>query len=130
MTFSIPLSLEPMEAEPADQLPTGPGWSYEPKYDGFRCLAFRDGVEVALQSRRQRPLARFFPEVAAAIGELRIERFVMDGELIIRGAEFDTLQLRLHPAESRIRKLAHDHPATFVAFDLLAGRSGASLLAQ
>jgi ATP-dependent DNA ligase len=128
MHLPVPLSLEPMEAEPVDELPAGPGWAYEPKYDGFRCIAFRDGAEVALQSRRQRPLARFFPEVAASVAALKAPRFVLDGELVILGAAFDTLQLRLHPAASRIAKLSRDHPATFIAFDLLVDVAGQSAL--
>ena len=124
MSWPVPLDLEPMEAEPVETLPDGPGWAFEPKYDGFRCVAFRDGDAVELQSRRQRPLARFFPEVAASIGALGVSRFVLDGELIIEDAEFDTLQMRLHPAASRIAKLSREHPAVFVAFDLLADESG------
>ncbi|MEO8715135.1 MAG: ATP-dependent DNA ligase [Acetobacteraceae bacterium] len=124
MTWPVPLDLEPMEAEPVEALPDGPGWAFEPKYDGFRCVVFRDGDAVALQSRRQRPLGRFFPEVATLIGARRVTRFVLDGELIIGGAGFDTLQMRLHPAASRIAKLSREHPATFVAFDLLADDAG------
>ncbi len=126
--LDIPLSLEPMEAEPVDDLPDGPGWQFEPKFDGFRCLAFRDGETVALQSRRQKPLQRFFPEVAAACAALPCERFVLDGELIIPGQAFDVLQSRLHPAASRILKLSGEFPARFVAFDLLADADGHSLL--
>ncbi len=122
--WPVPLDLEPMEAEPVDALPDEPGWAYEPKYDGFRCIIFRDGDAVELQSRRQRPLARFFPEVATAMRTLPVARFVLDGELIIAGATFDTLQMRLHPAASRIARLSREHPATFVAFDLLADDSG------
>ncbi len=99
-----------------------------PKYDGFRCVVFRDKAAVALQSRRQRPLGRFFPEVEAAVAALPVAPFVMDGELVIRGAAFDTLQMRLHPAASRIARLSREHPATFVAFDLLAEEGGVSLL--
>ncbi len=128
MTWPIPLDLLPMEAEPVTELPEGPGWAFEPKYDGFRCIAFRDGAAVELQSRRQRPLARFFPEVAAAMGALSVTRFVLDGELVIDGAEFDTLQMRLHPAASRIARLSREHPATFVAFDLLADDTGNAAL--
>jgi ATP-dependent DNA ligase len=128
MAPAVPLDLEPMEAEAVETLPAGDAWCFEPKYDGFRCLVFRDGAQVALQSRRQRPLARFFPEVAATISALPVPRCVMDGELVIRGASFDTLQMRLHPAASRIARLSREHPATFVAFDLLADASGASLL--
>jgi ATP-dependent DNA ligase len=126
----VPLSLQPMEAEPVDDLPSEPGWSFEPKYDGFRCVVFRDGDSVHLQSRRQRPLARFFPEVAAAIAALRVPTCVLDGELVIRGAGFDALQLRLHPAASRIARLSRETPASFVAFDLLADATGTPLLAQ
>ncbi len=124
----VPLSLEPMEAEPVTELPSGPGWAFEPKYDGFRCIIFRDGGEIALQSRRQRPLARFFPEMHTAIAALPVHRFVLDGELIIPGQSFETLQLRLHPAASRIARLSHEHPAGFVAFDLLCDNSGSPLL--
>jgi ATP-dependent DNA ligase len=129
-SWPVPLDLVPMEAEPVAALPEGPGWAFEPKYDGFRCLAFRDGADAALQSRRQRPLARFFPEVAAAILALRPRRFVLDGELVIEGAAFDTLQMRLHPAASRIARLSAEHPASFIAFDLLADTHGHSLLSQ
>ncbi|HET8997968.1 MAG TPA: ATP-dependent DNA ligase [Acetobacteraceae bacterium] len=130
MSLPIPLTLEPMEAEPIDALPEAAGWSFEPKYDGFRCVVFRDGDSVLLQSRRQRPLARFFPEVAAAVAALAPRRFVLDGELVIRGAGFDALQLRLHPAASRIARLSRETPATFVAFDMLADTGGDSLLAR
>ena len=130
MTLPIPLSLEPMEAEPVDTLPEGPGWSFEPKYDGFRCVVFRDGDQVLLQSRRQRPLARFFPEVAQAVATMPAQRCVLDGELVIRNAGFDALQLRLHPAASRIARLSHETPATFVAFDLLADTAGKALLGE
>jgi ATP-dependent DNA ligase len=87
-----------MEALPVDHLPTGNGWLLEPKYDGFRCILFRDGETVNLQSRRQRPLGRYFPEIIDAVRHLPIDKFVFDGELIIPDQPFDTLQLRLHPA--------------------------------
>ena len=115
--------IEPMEALLAEELPRGPGWQYEPKWDGFRCLAVRAGDEVALWSKSGKPLARYFPEVAAMLGGLQEQRFIIDGELLIaaHGAvAFDALQLRLHPAESRIRKLAAETPAMLVAFDCLA----------
>lgn len=124
----VPLSLPSMESETVEDLPTGPGWLYEPKHDGFRCLAFRNGESVRLQSRRQKPLERFFPELTAGLGALAVERFVLDGEIVIPGAPFDTLQLRLHPAASRIAKLAQEHPAVLIAFDLLADENGRSLL--
>jgi len=116
-----------MEAEPVDRLPTGEGWLFEPKYDGFRCLAFRAGQAVQLQSKRQKPLDRFFPELLSDLAKLRAERFVIDGEIIIVGQPFETLQLRLHPAASRVERLAQQHPATLAAFDLLVDGSGASL---
>ena len=124
-----PLSLElpPMESETVDELPTGVGWQYEPKYDGFRCLAHRRGDRVHLQSKNQKPLERYFPEVARGIEEIAEDDFVLDGELVIVGGSFETLQLRLHPAESRIRKLARETSAELIVFDLLA-RSGISLI--
>ena len=126
---STPLSLDlpPMEAEAVDELPAGPGWQFEPKYDGFRCLAHRRGGRVHLQSKNQKPLERYFPEVARGIEEIAEDDFVLDGELVIAGGSFESLQLRLHPAESRIRKLALETPAELIVFDLLA-RSGISLL--
>ena len=121
-----------MEARSVDEIPTDNGWQYEPKWDGFRCLAFRDGADVFLQSKAGQPLARYFPDVVRALGALRAKQFVLDGELVIPidGAlSFDELQLRLHPAASRVQKLAAAHPALFIAFDLLAGTNGKSLIA-
>jgi ATP-dependent DNA ligase len=120
--------LPPMEARLVEQIPVGVGWQYEPKWDGFRCLAFRDGEQAYLQSKNGQPLARYFPDVAAALTRLPEQRFVLDGELVIpiSGAlSFDELQLRLHPAASRVQKLAKAHPAMYIVFDLLAenGRS-------
>jgi ATP-dependent DNA ligase len=112
-----------MEAKLVDGLPDEPGWQFEPKWDGFRCLVFRDGATVELQSKAGRPLARYFPEVAQLIATLPAHRFVLDGELIIPIGgvlSFDALQLRLHPAESRIRKLAASTPAQLMLFDCLA----------
>ena len=120
MSLEVPLSLQPMEAISVDDLPNGKGWLFEPKYDGFRCLLFRHGATVSLQSRRQRPLGRYFPEIISAAAELPIESFVFDGELIISDRPFDTLQLRLHPAASRIALLSRQHPAQILVFDLLA----------
>jgi ATP-dependent DNA ligase len=120
-----------MEARSVDEIPTGNEWQYEPKWDGFRCVAFRDGDEVYLQSKAGQPLARYFPDVVAALSKLSAERFVIDGELVIpiNGAlSFDELQLRLHPAASRVNKLAAAHPAMMVVFDLLADEDGAPLL--
>ena len=115
--------IAPMEALLAAELPDGQGWQYEPKWDGFRCIAVRDGGEVALWSKSGKPLARYFPEVARMFGRCRARRFVIDGELLIAGEEavsFDALQLRLHPAASRIAKLSAETPALFMAFDCLA----------
>ena len=99
-----------MEAEAVDELPSGGGWQYEPKYDGFRCLAHRRGERVHLQSRNQKPLERYFPEVARGLGDIAEDSFVLDGELVLPGGSFETLQLRLHPAESRIRLLSKRPP--------------------
>ncbi len=118
----IPPPLPPMEAKLVDALPEGEGWQFEPKWDGFRCLVFRDGDSIELQSKAQRPLARYFPEVVETVRALGPKRFVLDGELIIEvdGAlSFEALQLRLHPAESRIRKLAAATPARLMLFDCL-----------
>ena len=128
MVLEVPLSLQPMEATPVENLPTAKGWLFEPKYDGFRCILFRDQDTVNLQSRRQRPLGRYFPEIIEATRHLPVQRFVFDGELIIPDEPFDTLQLRLHPAESRVRLLSHEYPAQIVVFDLLADDQGHSLL--
>ncbi len=121
LPFAPPL--EPMLAEAADDIPQGPGWRYEPKWDGFRALVFRDGESVELQSRSGQPLARYFPEVVQALKEALPERIIVDGEIIRvgeKGLDFDGLQLRLHPAASRVNRLAQEIPASFVAFDLLA----------
>src|SRR5437763_3371418 len=94
------------------------GYRYEPKWDGFRCLAFRDGGEIDLRSRNQRPLARYFPEVVEALLDLEEPRFVLDGELL--ADDFEALLARLHPAASRVERLRRETPASFVAFDLVA----------
>jgi ATP-dependent DNA ligase len=115
--------LAPMETRSVDEIPTGDGWQYEPKWDGFRCIAFRDGEQIYLQSKNGQPLARYFPDVAGALTRLPSKQFVLDGELVVpvNGAlSFDELQLRLHPAASRVAKLAKAHPATYIVFDLLA----------
>jgi len=112
-----------MLAKSAATVPSGGGLIYEPKWDGFRCIVFRDGDEVELGSRNERPLTRYFPEVCAAVKELLPERCVVDGEIVIaggRGLDFDALLNRIHPAASRVTLLAGETPASFVAFDLLA----------
>jgi ATP-dependent DNA ligase len=128
MTLEVPYSLVPMEALPVDDLPSGAGWLFEPKYDGFRCLLFRDGDTIDLQSRRQRPLGRYFPEIIEEARQLPLKQFVFDGELIIPDQPFDALPLRLHPAASRVQMLSREHPAQVVVFDLLANGQGQSLL--
>lgn len=122
----------PMEAQSADRLPEGPDWWYEPKWDGFRCLAFRDGPTVALQAKSGKPLTRYFPDVAARLAALPETAFAIDGELLIplNGRySFEALQMRLHPAESRIRRLASETPATLAAFDMLQTPDGTDLRA-
>ncbi|HEX3365695.1 ATP-dependent DNA ligase [Phenylobacterium sp.] len=120
----------PMEAKLVEALPVDPGWWFEPKWDGFRCLAFRSGDEVDLRAKSGKPLARYFPDVAALLKALPVERFIIDGELTIpvQGElSFGALQMRLHPAESRVSKLAAETPATFVLFDCLMDARGKSL---
>jgi ATP-dependent DNA ligase len=115
--------VSPMLAKSAPALPEGERWLFEPKWDGFRCIVFRDGDEIELGSRNERPLTRYFPELAAALLTHLPQRCVVDGEIVIAtpdGLDFDALQQRIHPAESRINRLAAETPASFVAFDLLA----------
>jgi ATP-dependent DNA ligase len=122
--------LPPMEARSVDEIPTGDEWQYEPKWDGFRCLAFRDGDKIFLQSKNGQPLARYFPDITDALARLPEKHFVLDGEFVVpvKGAlSFDELQLRLHPAASRVQKLAEAHPATYIVFDLLAENSRSHL---
>ncbi len=121
-----------MEALPVEAIPTGSGWQYEPKWDGFRCLAFRDGGELKLQSKAGRPLNRYFPEIVELLATLAAPAFVLDGELAVPadgGFSFDALLQRIHPAASRVKRLAGETPAIFIAFDLLAGADGRSLMA-
>ena len=115
--------VRPMLAKLSRELPDGDGLVYEPKWDGFRCIVFRDGDEVELGSRNERPLTRYFPELADPVRATLPERCVLDGEVVIatdRGLDFEALLQRIHPAESRIRLLARETPSSFVAFDLLA----------
>jgi ATP-dependent DNA ligase len=123
--------LRPMEALEQDAVPAGDDWSYEPKWDGFRCLAFRDGEVVDLRSKTGKPLGRYFPDAVEAVRAMRAQRFVLDGELVIPIGgrnSFDELLLRIHPAPTRVQKLAAEHPATLVVFDLL-GEDDESLVA-
>ena len=115
--------LPPMEAKLVESLPDGDGWQFEPKWDGFRCLVFRDGPEVMLQSKASKPLGRYFPELVELVLALPERRFIVDGEITITVGDtlsFEALQMRLHPAESRIRKLAAATPAELMLFDCLA----------
>jgi len=121
--FPLPLNTQPMEARTAEALPREDGpWQYEPKWDGFRCLAFKGGKAVDLRAKSGKPLGRYFPELMAALSGLAATEFVVDGEIIVEiegRASFDALQMRLHPAESRIRKLSRETPAQLVVFDIL-----------
>ncbi len=115
--------LEPMLAKPSNELPDGDGWLYEPKWDGFRAIVFRDGEETYIQSRDLKPLNRYFPELEAPLKASLPKRCILDGEVVIAGdggLQFEALLLRIHPAESRVRMLAEQSPASFVAWDLLA----------
>jgi ATP-dependent DNA ligase len=111
-----------METRHAQRIPEGEDWTYEPKWDGFRCIAFRDGKNVELQSKSGETLTRYFPEIVSALLEAKAERFVIDGELMIvegEASDFDALLQRIHPAESRVRRLSAETPALYVLFDLL-----------
>jgi ATP-dependent DNA ligase len=121
LPFAPPLA--PMLSSAAPALPEGDGWQFEPKWDGFRTLVFRDGEEILLQSRDEKPMNRYFPELLAPLAESLPERCVVDGEIVIVGAnglDFEALLLRIHPAASRVKLLAKETPASFVAWDLLA----------
>ncbi|MBO9547279.1 ATP-dependent DNA ligase [Caulobacter sp.] len=124
------VAAQAMEARAAPALPTDAGWWFEPKWDGFRCLAFRQGATVILQAKSGRPLTRYFPEVVARLAALPRKSFAIDGELLIPvegGFSFEALQLRLHPAQSRINRLAQDTPAVLALFDMLQDPSGQDL---
>ena len=123
MAYPIAPPVAPMLARASDALPAGEGWAFEPKWDGFRALVFRDGASLLLQSRELRPLDRYFPELEGPLRARLPERCVVDGEIVIAGEaglEFERLLLRIHPAASRVRKLAEERPASLVLFDLLA----------
>jgi ATP-dependent DNA ligase len=125
--MALPISppLAPMLAKLSDEIPVGDGWLYEPKWDGFRCIVFRDGDEIELASRNERPFTRYFPELLAPLLAALPQRCVIDGEIVIpaaddAGLDFDALLQRIHPAVSRVTRLAAETPAAFVAFDILA----------
>jgi ATP-dependent DNA ligase len=121
----------PMEALSVDEVPVGPEWQYEPKWDGFRCLVFRDGDTITLQSKSGKPLTRYFPDVVEAVRALKAKTFVLDGEIVVPEGKvfsFDALLQRIHPAASRVQKLALETPAMLIVFDLLQDADGAVLV--
>lgn len=144
MTLPIKPPYPPMEALLVSAIPAGENWAYEPKWDGFRCLAFREGDQVELQSKSGQELARYFPEVVGALLKLKASKFVLDGELVVParslpgvspaerekplGFSFDDLLQRIHPAASRVAKLAKETPAHFIVFDLLVDDAGKPLV--
>jgi ATP-dependent DNA ligase len=130
MTLPLKPQYPPMEAKSVAQLPSGADWQYEPKWDGFRCIAFRDGEQVSLQSKSGQPLGRYFPELVDALLKLKPKQFVLDGEIVVPvdgRLSFDDLLMRIHPAASRVQKLAKEHPAILIVFDLLVDDRGASM---
>ena len=131
MKLPLPLTYAPMEAKSVEAIPTGKQWQYEPKWDGFRCLAFRDGAVVELRSKSGQSLTRYFPELVESLKALPAKRFVLDGEIVVpagNALSFDDLLMRIHPAESRVRKLAAESPASLIVFDLLVDEKGKALV--
>lgn len=133
MTLPIKPPYPPMEALLVSDIPAGANWEYEPKWDGFRCVAFRDGKKIELQSKSCQPLERYFPEVVEELLKLKATKFVLDGELVVPeggGFSFDALLQRIHPAASRVAKLSRETPSHFIVFDLLADDTGKALVDQ
>jgi ATP-dependent DNA ligase len=133
MSLELHPPLPPMEALSVDTVPRGDCWQYEPKWDGFRCVVFRDDEKVELQSKSGRMLTRYFPELVEAVRATKARRFVLDAEIVVPQEDafsFDALLQRIHPAQSRVRRLAQETPAHLIAFDLLAGSDGRSLVGQ
>jgi ATP-dependent DNA ligase len=133
MSLELRPPFPPMEALSVDEVPKGECWQYEPKWDGFRCLVFRDGENVELQSKSGRMLTRYFPELRQALSGIKAKQFVLDAEIVVpqNGTfSFDALLQRIHPAQSRVLRLAKETPARLIVFDLLAGSDGASLVDQ
>jgi ATP-dependent DNA ligase len=131
--MSLPLHppFPPMEALSVAEIPSGPEWQYEPKWDGFRCLVFREGDRIELQSKAGQPLTRYFPELVEDIRRVKVEKLVLDSEIVVpvkRTFSFDALLQRIHPAQSRVNKLAHETPALIIAFDLLLDGEGKPLI--
>jgi ATP-dependent DNA ligase len=130
MALPITPPYSPMEALSVDSIPIGPNWQYEPKWDGFRCLVFRDEEKVDLQSKSGRRLSRYFPELVEAVRQLKPRNFVIDGEIVVPSDgtfSFDALLQRIHPALSRVKKLAKETPALLIVFDVLVDADGRSL---
>src|SRR3954462_6173904 len=122
MTLPLRRPYPPMEALSVDQIPQGDNWQYEPKWDGFRCLVFRDGGKVKLQSKSGQTLTRYFPDLVGAVVALKAKQFVLDGEIVVprgKAFSFDDLLQRIHPAASRVNRLATETPALLIVFDLL-----------
>lgn len=131
MGLAISFPFPPMEAKSSTQIPRGDQWEYEPKWDGFRCLVFKDGGRVELQSKSSQPLGRYFPELVETIRKIKARQFVVDGEIVIpegKGFSFDHLLLRIHPAQSRVELLSKQTPAKLVLFDLLVDEKNRSLV--
>ena len=131
MALPIAKSFAPMEAKLVGELPTGERWQYEPKWDGFRCLAFRDGAKIELMSKAGKPLSRYFPDLLQELAKLKAKQFVIDAEIVVPvdgSLSFDELLLRIHPAKSRVEKLASENPAALIVFDLLVDAKGRSLV--
>ena len=131
MTLPLAYDYAPMEAKSVEKIPIGETWQYEPKWDGFRCIAFRDGAEVELRSKSGQSLTRYFPELAEALRALPAKRFVLDGEIVVpvgKALSFDDLLMRIHPADSRVRKLAAETPSSLIVFDLLVDEKGKALV--
>jgi len=130
MMLALHQPFPPMEALSVDKVPEGNNWQYEPKWDGFRCLIFRDGTKVELQSKSGQSLTRYFPELTAAVSSLKAKQFVLDGEIVVpsgRSFSFDDLLQRIHPAASRVKRLATETPALLIVFDLLLAADGQPL---
>jgi ATP-dependent DNA ligase len=131
VALPIPKTYAPMEASSATSLPVGPQWQYEPKWDGFRCLAFGNQKKIDLQSKSGKPLTRYFPELVDALSKVSATRFVLDGEIVIPvngDLSFDELLMRIYPSKSRVEKLSQQTPCLFIIFDLLVNPEGKSLV--
>jgi ATP-dependent DNA ligase len=130
MVLALPKKVAPMEALSVDEIPAGPEWQYEPKWDGFRTILRRDGGKIELQSKSGQSLTRYYPELVEAAARIKAKQFVLDGEIVVpegKAFSFDNLLQRIHPAASRVARLAKETPALLIVFDLLADQNGKSL---